>query len=130
MSGKGFGISFDQYLTDDVCVFTRWGAQDRAIYEVRQSWSLGFRVTGTAWRRPDDEFAFAYGRASLSGGMREQLRGDGIRTAAEGRMEAYYSCRLNEYVSVSPDVQVVHGLAGADDANTVTILGLRVHVAF
>jgi high affinity Mn2+ porin len=130
VSGKGMGISVDQYLSDDMCVFARWGTQDSDVYEVGQSWSLGLRVRGTAWKRPQDEVAVAYGKAVLSGGMREQLRGDGIRTAAEGRMEAYYRCRLNQYVSISPDVQVVHGLAGADKANTVTILGLRMHVAF
>jgi len=128
-SGTGFGVSFDQYLTDDVCVFARWGKQSSDIYEAKQAWSLGFQVAGNAWKRPDDVFGLAYGRAVLSNAYRDTLRGDDIRTADEGRIEAYYKFQLNEYISLSPDIQVAHNLTGARRANTVTILGLRMHIA-
>jgi carbohydrate-selective porin OprB len=128
-SGSGYGISFHQYLTDDACVFTRWGMQDDDIYEIRQAWSAGFSVTGGPWNRPDDVFGLAYGRGGLSEDYRDTLRGDDIRTADEGRMEAYYSFFINEHITISPDIQVVHNLTGASKANTVTIFGLRLHCA-
>jgi carbohydrate-selective porin OprB len=128
-SGTGFGISFDQYLTEEVCVFARWGKQSSDIYEAQQVWSLGFQVAGSAWTRPDDVFGLAYGRAVLSNAYRDTLRGDNIRTADEGRFEVYYKFQLNEYISLSPDLQVAHNLTGARKANTVTIFGLRMHIA-
>lgn len=124
-AGRGYGISFHQYLTDDACVFVRWGRQSSDIYEVEQAWSLGFSVTGGPWKRPRDVFGLAYGRGGLSDAYRVQLRGDAIRTADEGRMEAYYALYINEHFTLSPDVQVVHNLTGADRANTVAIFGLR-----
>ncbi len=126
-SGSGFGLSFDQYLTDDACVFARWGTQSSDIYEVEDSWSVGFSVAGNPWNRPDDVFAMAYGRGGLSDDYRDQLRDDEIRTADEGRMEVYYSFYINEHFAISPDIQVVHNLTGASKANTVTIFGLRLH---
>ncbi len=126
-SGSGFGLSFDQYLTDDTCVFARWGRQSSDIYEVEDAWSAGFSVVGNPWNRPDDVFAMAYGRGGLTDDYRDQLRGDDIRTAAEGRMEVYYSFYINEHFTISPDIQVAHNLIGAQKANTVTVFGLRLH---
>ena len=124
-SGSGFGLSFDQYFTDDACVFARWGRQSSDIYEVRQAWSVGFSVAGNPWNRPDDVFGLAYGRGGLSDSYRDQQRGDGISPADEGRMEAYYSFYINKHFAISPDIQVVHNPTGAAKANTVTIFGLR-----
>jgi len=126
-SGSGYGISLHQYFTDNACVFARWGTQSSDIYEVEQSWSLGFSVTGDPWKRPGDVFGLAYGRAGLSDDYRDQLRDDDIRTSDEGRMEVYYSFYINEYFAITPDIQVVHNLTGARKANTVTIFGLRLH---
>jgi len=126
-AGSGFGLSFDQYLTDDACVFARWGTQSSDIYEVDQSWSTGFSVAGNPWNRPSDVFAMAYGVGGLSDDYRDQLRDKGIRSADEGRMEVYYSFYVNKYIAISPDIQVVHNLTGARKANTVTIFGLRLH---
>ena len=128
-SGSGFGLSFDQYFTDEVCLFARWGTQSSDLYDVRQAWSLGFFVEGNAWARPDDVFGLAYGCGVLSGAYRDQLRADAIRTADEGRIEAYYLFRLNEHCAISPDIQVVHNLTGARRANTAAVFGLRLHVA-
>ncbi|MBM4310065.1 MAG: carbohydrate porin [Deltaproteobacteria bacterium] len=127
-SGTGFGISFDQYLTDNVCAFARWGRQSSDIYEAKQAWSLGVQVAGSAWQRPDDVFGLAYGRAVPGGAFRDQLRADAIRTADEGRIEAYYNFKLNKHIFISPDIQVAHNLTGARKANTVTTFGLRLHV--
>lgn len=124
-SGSGYGLSFDQYLTEDTCVFARWGRQSSDIYELRQAWSVGFSVVGNPWKRPNDVFAMAYGRGGSSDAYRDQLRDDAIGTADEGRMEAYYSFYINEHFVISPDIQVVHNLTGASKANTVTIFGLR-----
>lgn len=127
-SGSGFGLSFDQYFTDEVCLFARWGTQSSDLYEVRQAWSFGFFVEGNAWARPDDVFGLAYGRGVLSGAYRDQLRAESISPADEGRVEAYYLFRLNDHCAVSPDVQVVHNLTGAGRANTAAEFGLRLHI--
>lgn len=124
-SGSGYGLNFDQYFSEGVCVFARWGVQSSGIYELRQAWSVGFSVAGRPWNRTSDTFAMAYGRGGLSDAYRDWQRGDGVSPADEGRMEAYYSFYINEHFAIGPDIQVVHNLTGASKANTVTIFGLR-----
>ena len=130
-SGEGFGISFDQQLSENVTAFARWGAADDDLYEVHRSWSLGFQVAGGVWGRYDDMLGIAFGRAETSHAYRDTLRADGFGTTpAESRFEAYYRFQVNNHISISPDVQWVDGLAGASNSDAVTILGVRAQLDF
>jgi high affinity Mn2+ porin len=130
-SGEGFGVSFDQQVSENVTGFLRWGVANDDIYAVRRSWSLGFQVAGAMWGRDDDMFGLAFGRAETSGSYRQTLRDAGFGTTpAESRLEAYYSYRVNNNLAISPDVQWVDGLAGASNSDAVTILGVRAQLDF
>jgi len=129
-TGKGFGLSFDQELSDTVTAFLRYGMQSDDIYEAKYSWSIGGQVKGNWWRRPEDVFGIAYGQAVLSSEYERFLKGYGLEPGDEGHFEAYYRYQLNDHLAISPDIQVIHNVAGIEDAHTVTVFGLRGQVDF
>ena len=130
-SGKGFGLSFDQQLSQNVTAFCRFGQQGSDVYEIQRSWSTGFQVSGAVWGRDEDMLGLAYGRADTTGAYRDLLRADGFRTTkAEDRAEAYYLYQLNEHLALSPDFQWVDGLGGSARADSVTIMGIRAQLDF
>jgi len=130
-SGEGFGLSFDQQLSEHITGFARWGVADDDVYAVRRSWSLGFQVAGALWDREDDMLGVAFGRAETSESYRDMIRAGGFGTTpAESRLEAYYRYQLNDHIALSPDIQWVDGLAGASDSDAITILGVRAQLDF
>jgi hypothetical protein len=130
-SGDGWGLSFDQQITQDITAFARWGLQSDDVYEVKRAWSLGFQLIGTLWGREADSFGIAFGRAETSGAYRDLLRAESFRTTpGESRLEAYYRWQLNEHLALSPDVQWVDGLKSSSRADQVTILGMRAQLDF
>ena len=56
----GFGLSFDQEITDVLGVFVRYGWQNPEVYadgsdfSLEQSWSTGIQIVGSLWGRDDD----------------------------------------------------------------------------
>ncbi len=129
-TGSGFGLSFDQQVTDSVSLFGRIGFQDKEIYEFDMAWSGGLALNGGMWGRDDDAFAVAYGQAILSDDNEDVLKADGTNPGNEGHLEAYYSLVINEHVAVSPDIQVVTNASGDEDFETVVIGGLRGQFTF
>ncbi len=127
----GFGVSFDQEISDYVAAFLRYGQQTHDVFAVSKTWSLGFQVDGTLWDRPEDMLGIAYGQAHTSGSYRDVLREDRLAPAgAEKRFEAYYRCQLNDHLALSPDIQVVQDLESIDSAHTITVLGVRAQLDF
>jgi carbohydrate-selective porin OprB len=129
-TGVGFGVSFDQELSDTVTAFLRFGFQDGDIYEAKYSWSLGGQIRGSLWNRPDDMLGVAYGQAVLSSDYERFLKHYDIHPGDEGHFEAYYRYQVNDHLAISPDVQVINNIAGSEKVHTVTVLGLRGQVDF
>jgi high affinity Mn2+ porin len=129
-TGVGFGVSFDQELSDTVTAFLRFGFQDGDIYEAKYSWSLGGKIRGSLWNRPDDMLGVAYCQAILSSEYERFLKHYDIHPGDEGHFEAYYRYRINDHLAISPDVQIINNIAGSEEAHTVTVFGLRGQVAF
>jgi uncharacterized coiled-coil protein SlyX len=112
----GFGLSFDQKLTDIVTAFTRYGWQtpevynpnpvvtlaNGANYSLEQSWSAGLQVEGKPWGREKDVVAFAVGQVFASGDYKKYY---GYSAKPEGRIESYYKIHVNDHLSISPDFQ-------------------------
>lgn len=128
--GEGFGLSFDQALSENITAFARFGIQDSNIYEIKRSWSLGAQISGAIWRRPDDMFGLAYGQAELGDEFEDLLRDDRFDPEDEGRFEAYYLYRINDHLAISPDLQIAHDLGGSSGSETFTILGVRAQLDF
>ena len=139
----GFGLSFDQKVNDAVMLFVRYGWQDPEVYNpditaaddspysLEQSWSAGFQVEGKPWGREKDVFAFAAGQVMPSDDYKKA--NEGILAKTEGHLEAYYNIHINDYLSVTPDIQYIWNPFGKDVAeNTKGIFvgGIRAQVDF
>jgi high affinity Mn2+ porin len=136
-SAYGFGISFDQELTDFMGVFLRYGWQDPDVYlngesfSLERAWSGGIEIGGRLWGRNEDKAGFALGRIKPSDEYKKAS--SGIDAKNEGHFEAYYNYKVNEHLSLTPDIQVIWNPYGDDAANgksAVTVLGMRCQVDF
>ncbi|MDD2688957.1 MAG: carbohydrate porin [Candidatus Omnitrophica bacterium] len=143
-SAYGFGLSFDQKLTNVVTAFCRYGWQnpevynpdpvvpvaDESPYSLEQSWSVGLQVEGKPWGREKDVLAFAIGQALPSGDYKKYY---GYTAKPEGHLEAYYRIFVNKYLSLSPDFQYIWNPFGndvGDDPNSIFVGGMRAQVDF
>ncbi len=133
----GFGISFDQELTDNLGMFARYGCQNSAVYSsgedfsLEQSWGAGFQLVGNLWGRDDDIFAIAFGQIMPSDDYKKA--GSNLKARSEDHLEVYYSFKVNDHLTVSPDFQVIGDPFGGDAAkgeNTIIVGGLRAQICF
>jgi len=135
----GFGLSFDQMITDVFGVFTRFGWQRPNVALIDGSatlecaWSAGAQMTGSYWNREDDVLAFAIGQAFPSKKWKDASSNN--YGAGEGHIEAYYKCQLNECLAISPDLQVIWNPNGVSkssqgDNDAIFVYGVRAQVDF
>jgi len=128
--GEGFGLSFDQELTDALTAFCRFGWQDEDVYEAEYYWTVGAAISGCMWGREEDVLAFAFGQAILGGDYEDTLNLGGVDDGDESHFECYYSYKLNDHFTISPMIHVVTNPGGDDDADTVVIPGFRTQMDF
>ena len=143
----GFGLSFDQEITETAVIFCRYGWQNPGVYNpdvlavgdhnysLEQAWSAGLQVAGRAWGREADVLAFALGQAFASGDYKKAGSSTIAAPAAkpEGHLEAYYRFFVNDHLSISPDVQYIWNPFGKDvagDTHPVFVAGIRTQVDF
>lgn len=135
--GYGFGISFDQELTNILACFLRYGWQNPDVYltgssfSLEQSWSAGFQIKGSPWGRENDILCLALGQVIPS---KDYKKADVTRDAkSEGHLEIYYNTHINEHLHLSPDIQVIWNPYGddvVDRKDTITVFGLRGQIDF
>ena len=133
-------MSVDQEIASDLGAFARIGwngghTETWAFTEIDRTLSLGARLKGTRWRRPDDEIGLAGVLNGLSGPHRRYLDagglgfiiGDGrLRYGLEGILETYYQAKLKWFL-VAFDYQFVSNPAYNRDRGPVSILTARIH---
>lgn len=133
----GFGISFDQELSDSVAAFLRYGWQDPDVYlngesfSLERAWSAGLQFAGSGWGREDDILGIAVGQAIPSDKYKDA--GSNLNAEDEGHFEAYYNYKVNDHLTMTPDVQVIWNPYGDDASNgndTITVAGMRGQVDF
>jgi carbohydrate-selective porin OprB len=122
----GFGVSFDQKLTEPWGLFFRCGFVDGEVNTFGQYWSWG-----TTYQEP-----FAGREKDVVGfGMGQGLTDDDYRTAnnatsSETIFELYYKIVFNACMSLQLDCIYLHN-TGANAANDDTILpGVRLKAVF
>jgi len=134
--GYGFGISFDQELTDIFGIFARYGWQDPDVYKngsdfsLEHAYSIGLQVKGTPWGRDEDILACAFGQIFPSD---EYKKINNVKAKSEERLEVYYNLKVNDHLTLSPDLQVIWDPYGSDVMNgnkTIIVGGLRGQVDF
>ena len=141
----GFGVSADQYLSNDLGVFAKASYNDGktetwAFTEIDRSLSLGAVLKGTSWNRKDDELGLAFVGNGISKDHQDYLAaggygfiiGDGqLNYSPELIAEVYY--KINAYqhkLWISPDYQFIANPAYNRDRGPVNVLSIRAHVEF
>jgi high affinity Mn2+ porin len=136
----GFGLSADQEIARDLGAFCRLGWNDGhtetwAFTEIDRTASVGARLTGTRWARPDDEVGLAGvvngisqpHRRYLDAGGLGFIIGDGqLRYGVEGILEAYYRAKI-KWFQITFDYQLVENPAYNRDRGPVSIFAARLH---
>ena len=143
-SNWGIGISCDQMVTDVFGVFTRLGWQRPDVLPagasaddiadnpaLEFSWSLGGQARGKYWMRPEDVFGIAVGQVFPS----EEYEDAGQPSKGESHLEMYYNMKINECLSISPDIQVIWnpngvGKESEGDDDTIFVYGARAYLEF
>jgi high affinity Mn2+ porin len=141
----GFGISADQYLTNDFGVFAKASYNDGktetwAFTEIDRSLSLGAVLKGTSWNRKDDELGLAFVGNGISKDHQDYLAAGGYGfIIGDGRLnyspeliaEVYYKVNAYQHkLWLSPDYQFIANPAYNKDRGPVNVFSLRAHVEF
>ncbi|MDO4551231.1 MAG: carbohydrate porin [Planctomycetia bacterium] len=100
----GWGISFDQELTDTLGVFFRYGTQNKEVSPVASSLSLGIQWKQCWLCRHNDAVGIAYGCACLSRDYENIMQNEMPNMDDEHHLEVYYLCQVNDYVTITPDL--------------------------
>jgi porin len=119
---------------DDVreaAAFLRFGASDGRTTDFSGGWQAGVRVSRLFASRPDSVFAIGVNQAIVSSRFRANARDDGGDPArAESAVEITYADRVAPFLTLQPDLQIIHQ-PGADRARDNVVVGtLRATVSF
>ncbi len=134
--GYGYGLSFDQELTDSIGVFARYDWRDPKVFtngssfSFTQSWSMGPQFKGGLWGRSGDTVGIGFGQIIPSN---EYKKSGSWQAKTESQLECYYNFKVNDHLSLSPDLQVIWKPYGKDAANgdgTIVVGGLRGQIDF
>jgi high affinity Mn2+ porin len=126
----GFGVSFDQQVSDIVTLFARYGVQRSEVAQVGSAWSAGFSVVGSAFGRENDSIGFAYGMAMIGDDWKNIDAASGVDSANEGHFEVFYNLAINDHLNLTPDVQFVTNANGDSACDDFFAFGVRAQVSF
>jgi high affinity Mn2+ porin len=140
----GFGLNWEQNITDNVGIFSRLGwnnGQVEGWMYNDSNWtaSLGMSVKGASWRRASDSFGLAYvvsgasqsSQEFLEAGGTDILDGDGaLNYGSEKVMESYYNFQVWKTVHATVDYEFVDNPAFNRDRGPVSIFAIRFHWQF
>jgi len=121
----GFAVSFDQQVTEKVTAFLRYGFAHARLREIASFWSLGATWTGAVPQRPRDVLGFGVAQAVTGTDYR---RANGA-ASTETIVELYYRIRVNEWLSVTPDLQAIVN-PGARNRDVGVVAGVGVNLSF
>ena len=127
----GFGLSCDQMITEVYGVFGRFGWAGPEKNNLEYDWSAGAQMIGRYWKRGDDYIAIAVGQAIPGKEYRDVNEFD----SAETHLEAYYAFKVNDHLTITPDMQAIWkpnggGTATSKKCGTILIYGVRGQVDF
>lgn len=140
----GFGVNFEQPLTNWIGVFGRWGwnegqHESYAYTEVDQTWEIGVGGSGGRWGRPADHMGFAFVSNGIShphalylayGGL-GFLLGDGkLNYGRENILETYYTLHVWRGIYPAFDLQYASNPGYNQARGPVIVPSLRLHLEF
>ena len=140
----GFGLNFDQQLTETLGIFARAGWSDGqnetwCFTEADQSVSAGLSLKGDNWKRKDDNIGVAIVVNGLSkiheqyladGGLGFQLGDVKLNYANETVAECYYNYKpsIINGLWLSADYQFALNPGYNQDRGPVSVFSVKVHV--
>ncbi|HXE54417.1 MAG TPA: carbohydrate porin [Tepidisphaeraceae bacterium] len=144
-SKYGFGLSWEQAITDSLGIWGRLGWNDGhtesfVFTEIDRTATIGMSLKGAPWRRPADVIGAAIASNGLAHNHRDYLAagghgfiiGDGQlpHYALEQDYEAYYLIKIYDHVFVTVDGQIINHPAYTPDRGPILIAAFRAHVEF
>ena len=122
----GFGVSFDQMITDKIGAFFRYGLTDGDVRTFGNTWSLGGTVKGLLPSRPKDVLGLGF----VQGITSDPYRTGTHTESSESLFEAYYKIQLTNWCAIYPDVQVLLNPGTNPNNETSVIAGVRLKIDF
>jgi high affinity Mn2+ porin len=140
----GFGLNFEQSITDDIGVFGRLGWSDGhneswAYTEDDRELELGGFSMGAPWHRKNDRAGVAFVANGITaahqqylalGGLGFLLGDGGLTYGPEKIFESFYTAHLWRGFFASFDIQHINNPGYNQARGPVTVPGLRLHVDF
>ncbi|WP_246263549.1 carbohydrate porin [Caulobacter soli] len=110
--------------------FARLGVSDGDTTPFRSGWQAGVLVEKVFASRPDSAFSIGVEQGLLSSKQRANTLDAGLSPAdAESSVEMTYSDKVAPRVALQPDLQVIRRAGGAQDAQTVVVMALRMTIS-
>jgi len=128
---RGFGISFDQQFWEHIGAWVRYGTQNGSIAPFDRFVGGGVDLSGALFGRSSDGIGIGYGSLRISD---DYATSSGFESN-EGYWEAYYRMGIygegeNQWVTLTPDVQLVSNAGGDGSLDPIWIWGLRLQAYF
>ncbi|MBI5642132.1 MAG: carbohydrate porin [Deltaproteobacteria bacterium] len=134
---SGFGVSFDQFVTDTVGVWFRAGIQKETVAQFDKTVSAGVHLLGDAFGRPSDRVGFGYGATFIGQDYEDFLTSSdaGFSSGVEHYTELYYNLAISDATDstgfhISPDIQYVANPGGDENAEDFFVYGMRLQAFF
>ncbi len=140
----GFGLNFEQELTNYMRVFGRFGWNEGqhesfAYTEDDQTFEFGGDYSGRAWSRPGDKVGVTFVTNAIKKDHQDYLKlgglgfllGDGkLNYAREDILESYYNLHAWRGVYYALDLQYINHPGYNQDRGPVLVESVRMHVDF
>lgn len=125
MSTRGWSFSLEQDLDDSWAVFGRANAASGATGSIRASYALGLALNDPLGRSRAD-------RIGLAIGLSEPANPPVVPAGASSEKvaETYWRWTVVDWLSLTPDVQLIFDPALAPDRNSVWVVSLRTTLTF
>lgn len=124
----GYGISFDQEVTKGITLFLRYGHADERVRNIKHFWSFGGQIIEPIPGRKFDCLGVGVARSIMGKDYRDASEEEAARS--ETIYEVYYSCNLNNFFILTPNLQIVTNPNADKAAKTAVVCGLRFLLSF
>lgn len=136
-TNRGFGVSIDQLVTDNLGVWFRAGMQREKVAQFDRFAGVGLSLSGSAFGRENDSAGIGYAATFMGDAYEAYLKSitPAFDSATEHYMEAYYDYAVGEAtatsgVHIAPDLQYIVNSGGDNSADDVFLYGVRMQVHF
>jgi len=122
----GYGVSFDQALTEKLGAFFRYGWNDGRVNKFSNCWSVGGTYKGLIPQRDKDVLAFGVAQ----GITHPDFRRANNATDTETIIEAYYKIFVTDWCSLTLDIQTLLNTGTNSNNDNAVIPGFRLKMVF